>query len=74
LPDCLRGWRRTMLGGLGTGGIAPLATLFHGLPISVQVSSGGYQSPVHEATVLYAGSAPTRRSDCGNEVTVVAGC
>lgn len=49
------------LGGLGTGGIAPLAPLYSPqLPISVQVSSGGYQAPVHEATVLYAGSAPTQ--------------
>jgi uncharacterized protein (TIGR03437 family) len=49
------------LGGLGTGGIAPLAPLFSPLlPISVQVSSQTYQAPVHEATVLYAGSAPTQ--------------
>jgi uncharacterized protein (TIGR03437 family) len=48
-------------GGLGTGDIAPLAPLFSPqLPVSVQVFSGVYAAPLHQATVLYAGSAPTQ--------------
>lgn len=46
-------------GNLGTGAIAPLAPLFlTQLPVSVQIFSGN--NPVHGATVLYAGSAPTQ--------------
>lgn len=46
-------------GNLGTGAIAPLAPLFStGVPVSVQIFSGN--NPVHEAEVLYAGSAPTQ--------------
>ena len=46
-------------GDLGTGAIAPLAPLFSTqLPVSVQIFSGN--NPVHQATVLYAGSAPTQ--------------
>ena len=46
-------------GDLATGAIAPLAPLFFTqLPVSVQVSSGN--GPLHQATVLYAGSAPTQ--------------
>jgi uncharacterized protein (TIGR03437 family) len=46
-------------GDLGTGAIAPLAPLFlTQLPVSVQIFSGN--NPVHQAAVLYAGSAPAQ--------------